>query len=162
MARAQGVFQVTAWDEKTYQRLEGESKLTHARISQDFHGDLEATGTWDVLMFYRPDGTASYLGQVRLVGSLGGRSGSAVLRTEGGFDGNEARSGWEVIPGSGTGSLEGLEGRGETVAGHGSTGTYTLDHNLVAPAASTTAAVTSDDPDGDACAVRVPESESAL
>jgi Protein of unknown function (DUF3224) len=162
MTRAAGDFAVTAWDEKTYLELAGESKLTHARISQDFHGDLEATGSWDVLMAYLPDGTASYVGQVHLVGSLAGHRGSVVLRTEGGFDGSQARSRWEVIPGSGTGALAGLVCHGETVAGHGSTGTYTLEHNLDPPAAPLAAAVTSDDTSGEACAVRLPESESAL
>jgi hypothetical protein len=127
---AEGVFEVKSWDEKTYEQLGGEAKLTHARIRQDFSGDLEATGSWEVLMCYCADGTASYSGLVRVVGRLSGRSGSFVAQTTGGFDGNEARWTWSVVRGSGTEELEGLTGEGSVVAPHGSTGSFSLDHNL--------------------------------
>ncbi|MHB8509119.1 MAG: DUF3224 domain-containing protein [Candidatus Dormibacteria bacterium] len=130
MQTAHGDFSVASWDEKTYEELGVEGKLTRAHVEQAFTGDLEGTGTWDALMCYAPDGTASYVGFVRVVGRLSGRSGTFVAQTAGGYDGTVARWSWSVIKGTATDQLEGLEGQGECRASHGSTGTLALDHNL--------------------------------
>lgn len=157
-AHASGTFQIASWDEKTYEQLEGDSKLTRARIRQDFAGDLQGSGTWDVLMYYGPDGTANYTGLVRVVGQLKDHSGSVVLQTNGGYDGHEASWVWSVLPGSGTEQLQGLRGQGQVVAPHGSSGSFSLDFDLDLELPTL--------PDGEetgaACAVRVPESQSEL
>jgi Protein of unknown function (DUF3224) len=62
---------------------------------------------------------ASYVGYERVVGSLGGRSGSFVLRLAGGFEQGAASTDWTVVEGSGTGGLAGLRGEGGYVAKHG-------------------------------------------
>ncbi|MGH7777260.1 MAG: DUF3224 domain-containing protein [Candidatus Dormibacterales bacterium] len=128
--RAEGTFHVTSWEEKTYEALEGAEKLTRARIAQDFAGGLEGTGTWECLMYYRPDGTAAYTGLVRLAGRLDGRQGAFVVLSEGSYDGAEARATWEVVRGSGSGGLQGLSGRGTSVAPHGPDGTFSLDYEI--------------------------------
>ena len=130
MAIASGSFHVTDWDEKTYAEFDGGGKLTRARIGQDFHGDLDAKGAWELVMSYREDGTADFLGFARLTGRIGDRSGSFTMKSEGSYDGNEARSRWWVVPGSGTGDLSGLRGEGTSVAPHGPDGTFTLDYQL--------------------------------
>jgi hypothetical protein len=127
---AAGTFQLTSWDENAYEELEGKTKLTRARITQDFTGDLEAKGSWEALMYYRADGTATFVGLARLAGRIGTRSGSFVVQTIGDFDGEVARSTWSVVPGSGTGDLEGLRGEGTSAAPHGPNGTFTLDYDL--------------------------------
>lgn len=145
-----GTFQIASWDEKTYEQLDGDAKLTHARIRQDFAGDLEGNGTWEVLMCYAADGTAVYKGFVRVRGRLANKTGTAVLQTDGGFDGSEARWTWSVVPGSGTDQWLGLRGKGTCAAPHGSTGSFTLDFdlNIVETGAD--------------CAVRVPDARSEL
>jgi hypothetical protein len=125
--RVRGEFQVTGWDEDTYQKLGGKGKLTRAHIGQDYTGDLVAKGTWNLHMCYLPDGTAVYTGLGRVAGKLAGGKGSFVMESRGTFDGKAAKSTWKVIPGSATGSLKGLKGSGKSVAPHGSTGTYDLD-----------------------------------
>jgi|SRR5438067_7549362 len=130
MASAKGTFQVTSWDEKTYEDIGDGAKLTRARIAQDFSGDLEARGEWETLMCYRHDGSATYLGFARLSGRIGGREGSFVIRTDGAYDGNEARSTMTVVEGSGTDGLAGLRGEGVSVAPHGPNGSYTLEYQL--------------------------------
>ena len=83
-----------------------------------YTGDLEGEGTYQLLMVY--DGAdATYTGYERVAGSLDGRSGSFVLRLDGGFEGGAARTGWTVVEGSGTGDLAGLQGEGGYVARHG-------------------------------------------
>jgi len=126
----EGTFQLTSWDENTYEELEGKSKLTRARMTQDFSGDLEAKGTWDSLMYYREDGTATFVGFERFVGRIGSRSGSFVVETIGTFDGNEARTAWSVVAGSGTDDLQGLRGEGTAVAPHGPNGSFSLDYDF--------------------------------
>jgi len=127
---AEGTFKLASWDEKTYQKLDGDAKLTRTSVTQNFSGDLEGTGSWEALMCYAEDGTASYVGYERMVGQLGGRRGSFVLQTVGSYDGTEARSSWSVVPGSGTDELRGLRGEGTSVAPGGPDGSFTLDYDL--------------------------------
>jgi hypothetical protein len=62
---------------------------------------------------------AAYGGYERIVGTLGGRSGSFVLRLAGGFEDGAARTTWTVEEGTGTGELAGLRGQGGYVARQG-------------------------------------------
>jgi hypothetical protein len=130
MSRATGTFTVSSWDEDTYSELDGGGKLTKAQVSFGFNGDLEARGDWDALMCYRDDGTAAFTGFQRTVGKLAGREGSFVLRSDGTFEGGEARSSWQVVDGSASGELRGLRGSGSAVAGGGPGGTFTFEYEL--------------------------------
>ncbi len=130
MSKATGAFTVASWDEDTYSELDGGGKLTKARVTFGFTGDLEAQGDWDALMCYQEDGTASYTGFQRTAGTLAGRQGSFVLRADGAFQAGEARSSWQVIDGSGSGELRGLRGSGSSVSGGGSGGTFTFEYEL--------------------------------
>ncbi len=121
-----GDFEVTSCDENPAQDLEGTVKVTTVRIAQRFTGGIQAETVAEMVMTYRPDGTAEYVGHHRTLGRLRRRSGSFVLRANGAFDGTEARTEFEVIPGSGTGELAGIAGSGSAAAVHGSTGTYSL------------------------------------
>ncbi len=127
---ATGTFQLSGWDEQTYEELPDGAKLTRAEIAQDFTGDLAAAGTSQLLMCYSPDGTANYTGYQRMQGTLDDRSGSFVLRADGAFEAGEARTTWSVVPGSGTDDLAGLRGSGESIAPGGPGGTYTFDYDL--------------------------------
>ena len=130
MAHAQGTFTVKSWDENTYTELDGNAKLTRARMSFSYAGDLEAEGTSDTLMCYRDDGTAVYTGLDLMTGQLGGRSGTFVLRSEGAYQGGEAKTSWQIIEGSGTGGLAGLRGSGSAVSSSAPPGTFSLDYDL--------------------------------
>jgi len=55
---AKATFEIKSWEEKTYDELEGGAKLTRARITKIYHGDIEAESTLEYLMMYRLDGTA--------------------------------------------------------------------------------------------------------
>ncbi|HYA44520.1 MAG TPA: DUF3224 domain-containing protein, partial [Acidimicrobiales bacterium] len=111
----EGGFEVTSWSEELAAGLEGTVKVTTARIGQHFSGGIEADTVADMVMTYRPDGTAEFIGHHRVLGKVGQRSGSFVLRASGSYDGAEARTNFEVIAGSGTGDLEGVAGSGSAV-----------------------------------------------
>jgi Protein of unknown function (DUF3224) len=128
--QANGAFTVLSWDESTYEDLDGGAKLTRARVTFGYSGDLEAEGSWETLMCYRDDGTAVFTGLQHAVGSLGGRKGSFVLRADGAFADGEARTSWQVIPGSATGELRGLSGSGSAVSTGGSGGTFAFDYEI--------------------------------
>lgn len=126
----EGTFEVTSWSEQSATGLEGTVKVTTATIGQRFSGGIEADTVADMVMTYRPDGTAEFVGHHRVVGRVGGRSGSLVLRASGSYDGGEARTSFEVIAGSGTGDLQGVSGSGIAAAGHGGTGSYRFELEL--------------------------------
>jgi Protein of unknown function (DUF3224) len=87
-------------------------------VTTTYRGDLEGEGTAGLLMLYHGD-DAAYGGYERIAGTLGGRSGSFVLRLDGGFEQGAARTTWTVEEGTGTGELAGLRGEGGYVATHG-------------------------------------------
>ena len=116
--KATGSFTIKSWDEQPFAEVQGAPKLTQARVTTTYTGDLDGEGTSTLVMAY--DGAdASYAGYERVVGSLGGRSGSFVLRLAGGFEQGAARTDWTVVEGSGTGELAGLQGEGGYVARQG-------------------------------------------
>jgi hypothetical protein len=127
-AHADSTFTVKSWDENTYQEL-ADGKLTRASIVQEFTGDLAASGAAELLMCYTADGTASIVGFQRFTGQLGGKDGSFVLRSVGGFDGEQATAQLTVVPGSGTGELAGLSGTGSSAVGKEPPGTLGLDYD---------------------------------
>ncbi len=127
---AEGTFEVTSWSEEPAEGLDGTAKVTRATFGQRFSGGIEADTLADTVMTYREDGTADYLGFQRVLGRLGGRSGSFVLQSVGSFDGKVARTDVTVVPGSGTGELAGLRGTGTAEVPMGTSGTYALDYDL--------------------------------
>jgi len=128
---ATGSFEVKSWDEKPYSEIDGGPKLTHASVTNAFHGDIEGEGALMYLMVYRDDSSTSYFGLERVVGRVGDRSGSFVLQHSGTYEGGAATTTWSVVPGSGTGDLRGLRGEGGYVARGGEKQTpFTLDYDF--------------------------------
>ena len=127
---AKATFALNAWDEKPYNEMNGLPKLTRVSVTKSYQGDLTGAGKLEYLMMYRDDGSASFLGLERVVGSVGGRSGSFVLQHSGTFKGGIATVTLLVVPGSGTGELRGLRGNGEFAVGHQQPYSMTLDYDF--------------------------------
>ena len=128
--RANATFKLDSWDEKPYDEIEGAPKLTRVKVTKTYHGDIEGESTLEYLMMYRQDGTASFVGLERVVGSLGGRSGTFVLQHKGTFEGGKAKVDCFVVSDSGTGELRGLRGEGGFAAGHAEQHSVTLDFDF--------------------------------
>jgi hypothetical protein len=126
---AHGGFEIESWDEKPTDVKVG-PKVTRATVTQRFTGDIKGKGTTEYLMVYRPDKTAEYSGVQIISGALGIRKGSFALLVRGRYDGKEAVTRWEVVPGAGKGDLKGLTGKGEYSAPMGSKGKYRLTYEL--------------------------------
>jgi Protein of unknown function (DUF3224) len=116
--KASGSFTIKGWDEQPWAEAEGAPKLTHARVTIGYTGELEGEGSYGLLMVYH-QADATYTGYERFSGTLDGREGSFVLRLEGGFQGGAARTTWTVVEGTGTGDLTGLRGEGGYLARQG-------------------------------------------
>ncbi|MEY2461271.1 MAG: hypothetical protein QOG30_3101 [Acidimicrobiaceae bacterium] len=127
---AQGKFDIASWDEEPYVEIDETRKLTRTAVTQRFSGDIQGDGSVQWLMFYRPDGTADFVGMQHVEGKFGDRKGSFVLETTGTFDGSKAAADWSVVAGSGTEELEGLQGTGHMEAPMGSTATYELEYSF--------------------------------
>jgi hypothetical protein len=127
MAKLEGEFEVTSWDEDTYQKLGGERKLTKASVTQKFTGDLSGSGSVEWLMCYADDGKARFVGFQRIESIAAGRVGSVVIESNGKFDGKKAAGTWSVLPGSGEGDLEGITGKGRFEAPMGGKPSYSLE-----------------------------------
>ena len=128
--RADATFKLESWEEKPYNEIEGAPKLTRAKVTKTYNGDIEGESTLEYLMMYRQDGTASFVGLERVVGTLGGRSGSFVLQHKGTFEGGKAKVEYFVVSGSGTGELSDLRGEGGFAAGHAEQHAVTLDYDF--------------------------------
>lgn len=111
-----GRFEVTSWDEQPLREVDTDRKLTRASVGQRVHGDIDGESTSELLMYYRPDGTAAVVGLQHVAGRLQGRQGSFAVESVGGYDGTTARGDLRIIDGSGTGDLRGLRGSGTSSA----------------------------------------------
>ena len=131
---ATATFEVKTWDEQPYEETADGSKLTRARVTKSFAGDIEGDATLEYLMAYPADSAVSYVGLERIVGRLGGRAGSFVLQHTGLDEGGTTTGTFTVVPGSGTGDLRGLRGEGGyTLAGHADRYPVTLDYRIESP-----------------------------
>jgi hypothetical protein len=126
-------FQVVSWSESAYADIDGEGTtvgdmyypkrgLSKAEVSKFYSGDIQGTGTLVYLIAYKAD-AAPVLGLERFTGSIGGHEGSCVFRHVGSQDAGSVSVRLEVVPGMGTGGLEGLVGEAElAIAGHSDDG----------------------------------------
>ena len=126
---AKGGFEIEDWKENPAGAKAG-PKVTRASVKQRYIGDIKGTGTIEYVMIYRPDKTAEYSGVEVITGSIGGRNGSMALLLRGVYDGKEAVTRWQVVPGAGRGGLKDLTGKGEFSAPMGSKGKYKLTYEL--------------------------------
>ena len=126
---ASATFKVEGWNEE--KTVEGEvGAISLARVEQSLSGEIEGSGLAQWLMCYREDQTADFVGLQRVEGTVGERSGSFVLTSNGTFDGKVAAGEMRVVDGSGTGELEGIEGSGSFSAPLGSEAAVELDYSL--------------------------------
>ncbi|MCL5275261.1 MAG: DUF3224 domain-containing protein [Chloroflexi bacterium] len=128
--QATGIFKIKSWDEKPYDETAGMAKLTRAMVTESFHGDLQGDASTEYLMSYRPDGSASFVFQRRLVGRIGGKEGSIVLQGSGVYEAGAAHGTYKVAAGSGSGELSGLRGEGGFFSKDEPSGSVTLDYEF--------------------------------
>lgn len=99
-------------------------------LDKQYHGDLDATAKGMMLGAGKlAAGTAGYVAMEQVTGKLHGKTGTFALQHFGTMQGGEAELNVRVVPGSGTGELEGIAG---VMTFTNTTGkhTYALDYTL--------------------------------
>ena len=80
-------------------------------INKEIHGDLEATSKGEMFSAGNPRaGAAGYVAIEMVTGTLGGKQGSFALQHLGTMDASGPKMQVTVVPGSGTGELQGIAG----------------------------------------------------
>ena len=126
-------FTVASWSEAVLVDIDGEGTkagdvyypsrgVTRVEAGYAYTGDLDATSTLAYLIAYKTD-AAPVIGMEQVTGSLDGHDGSFVFRHTGSQDAGSVTAHLDVVPGLGTGGLEGLRGEAELrIAGHSDDG----------------------------------------
>jgi hypothetical protein len=127
---ATATFEVKSWDEKPYSEEAGAPKLTRASVVESLEGDIAGEGKTEYLMAYINEDKASFVRLERVVGRLAGRSGSFLLQGHGTYADGTAQGEYAIVPGSGSGELKGLRGKGAFRAHREPRGTMTLEYDF--------------------------------
>jgi hypothetical protein len=110
--RANAVITVGKYEPVAYDSPVDGPTLTRIHVEERFSGDIEGDGVVEFLQAGRADGSASFVGIERVTGNVAGRQGTFLLQDAGTVEGNIVSGDWFVVPGSGTGELDGLRGTG--------------------------------------------------
>ncbi|WP_218030958.1 DUF3224 domain-containing protein [Dictyobacter aurantiacus] len=121
-------FQVISWQETPYDEPEQGAKLLRVAVKKSFRGPIEAESSAELLMCQGEGNSAGYVASERVSGSIEGRTGTFVIQHGGAMvKGQPDFSFGYVVPGSGTGALQGL--RGSCAFQHDDSGAvFTLDY----------------------------------
>jgi hypothetical protein len=108
---AKGAFDVKVTPQKPDSKEAETSKLGRMSLDKQFHGDLEATSTGEMLAAMTEiKGSAGYVAMERVNGTLQGKSGTFVLQHVGTMTRGVPQMNVTVVPDSGTDGLVGLTG----------------------------------------------------
>jgi Protein of unknown function (DUF3224) len=100
-------------------------------LAKAFHGDLEGSGRGVMLSAGDPSaGRAGYVAIETFEGSLDGREGSFAFQQFGTLRGGAQTLHYEVVPGSGRGGLEGIDGVLELTIEDDGTHRYALEYEF--------------------------------
>lgn len=130
-SNAQGTFEVKTAplppDEAT-----AATSIGRYSLDKVYRGDLEAVSAGEMLGAGDPaTGTAGYVAIEHVSGTLQGRNGSFALQHFGTMDGGKFEMNVRVVPGSGSGQLEGIAGT-LTITIAGGQHSYAFEYTLPA------------------------------
>jgi hypothetical protein len=129
MTTATGRFDLTSWDQESYDEADG-ATLARARNTKAFEGGITGTSAAELLMAGATDGTATYVAIERVDAAVDGRKGTFVLRHSALAAGEGGDMRVDVLPGSGTGELVGLTGELTIAQSDDGEHTYTFSYQL--------------------------------
>ena len=129
MPTAKSSFEITSWEQNEIDR-EGAFGLGHAVVKKTFSGEIEGTTVAQLLLGGVEGGGMAYSGFERFDVSVSGRRGGFVLLHYATMSAGDGSTSWEILPGSGTGELEGISGSGEIVRHDDGSHDFTLTYDL--------------------------------
>ena len=105
--------------------------VSRFELSKTFHGDLEGAGAGVMLSCGDPQsGSAGYVAIETVQGRLGDREGGFALQQMGLMIAGSQTLHYEVVPGSGSGELQGITGTFELTIDDDGTHRFELDFTL--------------------------------
>lgn len=107
-----GAFDISGWEAEPYTVEGANGELTRVTATKQFVGDVEGTSVAELLMAGNTRG-AGYVASEVFTGTFLGRRGSVIVQHWGLAEGTAAASSGHIVPGSGTGDLEGVSGKVE-------------------------------------------------
>ncbi len=110
-------LKIESWDERPTSEFADGTKISRAEVTLTGVGDV-GTARSQSLLFYRADGTSTFVVLLRAEATLGGRSGSFVLSGTGHYDGTTARQELAIVEGSGSDGLGGIRGSAVSESTH--------------------------------------------
>lgn len=125
---AEAPFTNDRYDEEPYADADG-AELSRVHISRTFTGDLEGSSTAE-LMIAKSEGGGGYVGHDRVSGTLQGKSGGFVFQHIGVMGPEGVTNTGLIVPGTGTGELDGMTGEGTMLADEDGNHTLTLAYEL--------------------------------
>lgn len=128
MTETTGRFDLTRWDEESYDEAEG-ARLVTVALEKTFEGGITGTSSARLLQAFAPEGAAAYVGIERVSAAVDGRTGTFVLRHSALGDATGGDMRIDVVPGSGTGELRGLRGELTVALSPDGEHTYTLRYD---------------------------------
>lgn len=127
MSHAKGTFEV-----KVTPAPADDTGVSRFRGDKQFNGDLNGHSVFVMLAAGNPaTGSAGYVAMENVTGTLAGRSGSFSLQQSGTMDKGALHLVVLVVPGTGTGELQGISGKMDIVIADGKH-SYDLEYSLPA------------------------------
>ena len=134
--KAIGTYTVKNWEEKLYDQLSSEMKMTKATVEYALSGQMDGRALVEYLMFYKysdennqHNSSAMYIGLIKFTGKIQGKEGNFVIEDHGTFENGAASSTLQIVAGSGMGELKGIHGTGRYSANQDGSH-IELDYNL--------------------------------
>ena len=109
MQHAAGTFEVKMKPEPLSE-VAAKSGIQRMSMDKVYHGQLEATSQGEFLAVGGPERSGGYVAVERVTGTLDGKSGSFALQHSATMTEGKPAMNVTVIPGSGTGALQGIVG----------------------------------------------------
>jgi hypothetical protein len=109
-------FQVTGWNEEPLDERNDAAKLTSARVTKSYSGEIDGDSVTEWLMAYAEDGSATFVGLERINGTIAGRTGTLVVQHLGTYRNGAATAELTAVAGCGGGELVGVTGTGDFIA----------------------------------------------
>ena len=101
--KARTTFRIAGWDEEKVLEQEEGGKVSRARVTKTYEGELSGEGIVEYLMGYKADGSATFSGFELVTGSVAGKTGTFMFVHRGTFTDGEVKSTWSIVEDSGTG-----------------------------------------------------------
>jgi len=130
MPEAVAPFDLESFDQEPPYQEDSGVQYARSRIRKTFHGDVEATGTVEMLSAGSEDGGAGYVALERIAGSVHGREGSFAIVHIGTMTADDQWAKWPIVPGSGTADLRGITGEARIEIADDGSHTLYLDYVL--------------------------------